>query len=94
MKNSSDRSLKNLKACALKYDGGREAPYITSKGRGLTAKKILEAAEKNNIPVVVNPDLLNVLEIQDIGDFIPEETFEVIAKIFAFVKNIESEERK
>lgn len=76
----------------MKYDGGRDAPYITSKGRGLTAKKILEIAEENNIPVVVDSELLNVLEIQDIGDFIPEETFEVIAKIFAFVKNIESGE--
>lgn len=76
----------------MKYDGGRDAPYITSKGRGLTAKKILEIAEENNIPVVVDSELLNVLEIQDIGDFIPEEAFEVIAKIFAFVKNIESGE--
>ncbi len=80
---------KKLKAVALKYPKDADAPYISVSGQGGRAQQILDLAEKNKIPVVQNEVLTDVLYLQNCGSLIPEETYEVIAKIFAFIQTIE-----
>ncbi len=73
------------KAVCLKYPENAEAPFIAAKGRGVAAERIEEIARQNHIPVVEDLNLANVLYMEDAGKLIPEELYEALAKIFAFV---------
>lgn len=74
-----------LKAVALKYDSDNGAPFISATAKGELAKKLLEIANENSVPVVENEFLANILSVQEIGSLIPESTWEAVAKIFAWV---------
>jgi flagellar biosynthesis protein len=76
------------KAVAIKYPEGAEIPFITAKGRGELADKIVEIAEKNNVKIENDALLVDVLDVQKIGDAIPEEAWQAVAKILAFVLEI------
>ena len=73
------------KAVCLKYPENAEAPFIAAKGRGVAAERIEEIARQNHIPVVEDLNLANVLYMEDAGKHIPEELYEALAKIFAFI---------
>lgn len=75
------------KAVALKYPEGAAAPFIVAKGRGELAEKILEEAEKNNIKIEHNGPLVDFLSAQEIGSYVPEETWEILAEIFSLILN-------
>jgi flagellar biosynthesis protein len=77
------------KAVALKYPEGAGAPLIAASGKGFLAQKILELAQERKIPVVEDKCLADVLTVQEIGAAVPEETWEALAKIFAFVIQLE-----
>ena len=81
--------LKNLSAVALKYPLDAQAPLIAAKERGRLAKRMIEIAEENEIPVIEDDILENVLSIQDVGQCIPEETWEAVASIFAYIIKVE-----
>lgn len=72
-------------AVALSYALQSKAPIITAAGKGLTAKKIKETAERNGIHIVKNEGLANILVHQEIGACIPEYTYSAVAAIFAFL---------
>ncbi len=73
-------------AVALKYDEGFTAPQVTAKGQGVVARKIKEIAEENDVVVVENRELARSLYFSvEIGDVIPEELYQAVAEILAFV---------
>lgn len=76
------------KAIALKYPEGAIAPIITAKGDGFVAEKILEEAERNQIEVVENNEVINLLYSQNTGSVIPEEAWETVAIIFSFIMEL------
>ena len=76
------------KAVALSYKKGYPAPQIVAKGEGITAEKILAAAEKEGVAVVENSELADVLFTADIYSLIPEEQYEIVAEILSFVIKI------
>ena len=79
--------MKNqIKAAALRYPENADAPYISASGAGKTARKILEIAQENKIPVVHNEKLTNVLCVMSAGEIIPEEVYEAVAGVFAFLQ--------
>lgn len=77
------------KAVALSYIDGIEAPFLTAKGKEHLADKIIQLAKANSVPVVKNIEATEVISLQEIGEYIPEETYEILAKIFAFIKSKE-----
>lgn len=79
-----------LKAVALKYPKEVDAPFICAKGKGEVAKKMIEIANENKIPIVEDKILSQVLTLEEIGSAIPEKTWEIVAKIFACI--IETEQ--
>ena len=76
---------KITKVVALKYPKGAPAPFITATAKGELARKVLEIAEQNKVPVVENDELTDFLSVQEIGTCVPENVWPVLAKIFAFV---------
>lgn len=77
-------------AVALRYPEWATAPYISAKAKGSVAERLVRIADENGVPVVENAEMANVLSIQQVGSFIPEETYSAIAAIFAFVLELDS----
>ena len=71
------------KAVALKYPEGAYAPFVTAKGKGEIAEKIIEIAGKNNIRIEENLPLVNILSAQEVGESVPEEAWQALAVIFS-----------
>ena len=80
-----------LEAVALKYPEDADLPFITAKGKGELAKKIIETAQENNIHIEENEALVNLLSAEEINTAIPEEAYSALAVIFAFI--LEREEK-
>lgn len=77
-------------AAALKYSPHMDnAPKITAVGKGRIAEKILEAVEKNKIPVYKDVNLAHVLSSFNPGDEITPELYGLIAEILVFVKKMD-----
>ena len=73
------------KAVALKYPEGVEAPIIVAKGSGRIAEQIVSEAEKNEVLIKEDTILVDMLGLSNVGTIVPEETWEVLARIFAFI---------
>lgn len=71
-------------AVALRYPEWADAPYISAKAKGSVARRLVEIADANGVPVVEDAEMANILSIQNVGSLIPESTYEAIATIFAF----------
>jgi flagellar biosynthesis protein len=74
------------KAVALKYEREKDnAPKVIAKGSGKVAEKIIEIAKEYGITIKEDKELVEMLSKLDIGEEIPAELYQVVAKIFAFV---------
>lgn len=78
--------LKRNKAVALKYNTDRDiAPVIVASGYGDTAKRIIDVAEKNGIPVYRDDSASSMMCMLDVGKSIPPELYEVVAAIYVSI---------
>ena len=76
----------NPKAVALRYQRGKDnAPRVTAKGTGVLAEKILALAREYNVPIKKDTALIDALYLLEINQEIPEELYQVIAEILAFI---------
>lgn len=82
-----------LSAVSLKYPGDAEAPFITAKSKGELAKKMIEIARDNSVPIVRDELLENVLSVGEIGKCIPEESWKAVAAVFAMISSLEERKR-
>src|SRR3954466_3073054 len=74
---------------ALKYDGTKPAPEVVAKGQDLVALKIREVAAEHGVPVVPDPPLARSLHATvEVGQSVPEELFEAVAQLLAFVYRV------
>lgn len=81
---------KRKKAVALKYDSGYEAPMVTAAGIGQIADNILKTAKEAKVPVVYDKELANLLVNVDVGGNIPVELYDAVAKVIAYIVNIDN----
>ena len=64
----------------------RAAPIVIAKGQRLVAERIKAIARENNIPIVENkPVARMIFKVVEIGHPIPEELYQAVAEILAFV---------
>lgn len=80
---------KRKKAAALRYENGYEVPLVTAAGMGIVADNIIKKAEESSVPVVYNKELTDLLCNVDIGESIPVELYEAVAKVIAYVMDID-----
>lgn len=74
------------KAVALRYNPAQdEAPLITAKGSGQTAKAIIEKAMESGIPIQEDASLVEVLSKLDLDQQIPSELYQLVAEILTFI---------
>lgn len=93
MNNSkTDEHNEKQKAVALKYDQDKnDAPQIVAKGRHEIAKKIINNAEKNNIPIYEDEALIENLIKLELESEIPEELYQVVAEVLSFIYQLNEE---
>lgn len=73
-------------AVALSYNKSRQdAPRVLAKGKGLIAEGILERANEHNIPVHEDGSLVELLGKLNINEQIPEDLYQAVAEVFAFI---------
>jgi flagellar biosynthetic protein FlhB len=73
-------------AVALRYDPEKAAPEVVAKGSDLLAKKIREIAVDSGVPVISDPPLARSLHASvEVGRVIPEELYQAVAQLLAFV---------
>lgn len=72
---------------AIQYDAeNMNAPMVTAKGVDATALRIREIAKEYQIPLVENRPLAQSLyKTIEVGEFVPEELFQAVAEILAYV---------
>jgi flagellar biosynthetic protein FlhB len=76
-------------AVALRYEQAGGAPVVVAKGKGVLADRIRAEARTHNVPLVRDVDLAWSLHGScRIGDAIPTELYEAVAKILAFVLTV------
>ena len=66
--------------CALQEN----APKLIARGRGHTAKRILELAKEHDLPIRRDPTLVSILGALDVGAEIPPDLYGVIAEVLAW----------
>lgn len=86
-----DYLLQADSALALGYDG-EHAPQILAKGREDLASDIISIALQYDIPIYSNPELVRWLSQLSVGDEIPEQYYQIIAELLAFVFHLENRE--
>ena len=81
-------------AAALRYDPTREnAPRLIARGRGDTARRIVEIAREHGIPLYEDPDLLRALESLELDQQIPVNLYEAVAGVLAFIYAVDCGDR-
>lgn len=75
---------------AIRYDADRmAAPIVVAKGADILALRIKEIAKEHDVPVAEIPPLARYLYSQmDVGEAIPMQLFEAIAKILAWAYDV------
>ncbi len=71
-------------AVALRYDAP-DAPRVVAIGHGEIGDKIVETARKHGVPLEANGPLAQALSTVKLDSEIPEELYEAMAVVIAFV---------
>ena len=84
---------KRDKAVALQYDVEQgNAPSVTAKGEGFVARRIVEIAQAADVPVVEDAALVSALMSLELGQEIPVELYETVARILSWLYRMEKGE--
>lgn len=85
---------KRKQAAALSYDQqSHDPPKVSAIGKGKVAETIIERAEEHNVPIVEDPSLVELLGALNINETIPEELYEAVAEVFAFVYRLDQQNK-
>lgn len=82
----SERSVR--KSVALRWDESLPAPLVVAKGSGRMAERIDNLAQDAGVPVVQDDLIVAGLEPIDIGEFVPPEYWELVARVLAFIRKV------
>jgi len=79
-------------AVAIQYDPEKDsAPTVIAKGQDYIALRIKEIAKENKVEIVENKPLARALYAQvEIGEAIPEEFYQAVAEVLAYVYSLKA----
>ncbi len=92
MTERNDNPKQVRKATALAYEPGQDkAPKVVATGKGEIAEKIIEVARNADVPVYEDAHLADVLGSLKLGTEIPQELYEVVAEVLAFISRMDEQ---
>ncbi len=78
-------------AVAIKYSEDEDnAPRVVAKGSGDIAEKIIQIAEKYNVPTHKDDELVKLLAALDVDFEIPSELYYAVAEVLVFIYRLEN----
>ena len=81
-------------AVALEYHKGMVAPIVLAKGQDLVAQRIKEIAREAGVAIVENKPLARALFAStEIGDSVPQELYQAVAEVLAYVYRLKHRKR-
>lgn len=81
------------RAIALQYDPNKnEAPSVSASGRGWLAERIIQLAHDNSVPIIEDTALSKALGNLPLGEEVPQELYEAVAAIYAFIMEADRRE--
>ena len=81
-------------AIALSYQQGMSAPLVVAKGQDLVAQRIKEIAREARVPIIENKPLARAIcAAVQIGDVIPQELYQAVAEVLAYVYRLKHARR-
>ena len=85
---------KRAQAAAVHYDRKNDdAPRLLASGEGYIAEKIIELARQADVPVVEDAALVSALLVLELGEEIPGELYEAVARILSFIYKLDKGEK-
>ena len=91
----SEKKYIRKEAIALSYNPQESTgPVVKAKGKGKIAENILEKAKEHDIPIYEDPNLIELLGQLDMNEAIPEELYQAVAEVFAFIYRLDREHEK
>lgn len=89
------QNYERKQAIALQYQSDKQkAPTVIAKGKGLIADQIIDTAKEKQIPIQEDRNLVELLGQLNINESIPEELYEAVAEVFAFVYRLDREKKE
>ena len=86
----AENGKKITTAAAISYDPvENDVPILAAFGEGYVAQKIVELAKESGVPVLPEPGLTKMLSKLSVGDEIAPEMYEAVAKVLAFVSEVD-----
>jgi len=86
---------KRKKAAALSYDRfSQDPPRVSALGKGQVAENIIEKAKQHDVPIVEDPSLVELLSELNINETIPEELYQAVAEVFAFIYRLDQKNNR
>jgi len=72
--------LLNKRAVALRYEQNSAAPRIVAKGAGYVAQTIIDRAQDYQVPIAIEPELVELLVQLDLNQLIPPQLYAAVAE--------------
>jgi flagellar biosynthesis protein len=89
------QAKKRKYAAAIRYRQGKdEAPVVVASGKGQIAELIVKIATEAGVPNHTEPGLAKILAQLEPGTPIPEETYQMVASILAFIWRLDKNYNK
>jgi len=86
----ADEEKRIKQAAAISYDPlENDVPILAAFGEGHMAQKIVDVAKESGVPVLPEPGLTNLLSRLGVGDEIAPEMYDAVAKVLAFVSEVD-----
>lgn len=89
MKTNEEKEILRKKAVALEYNEKLNAPIVNAKGKGYIAQNMLEKAKQDKISTYFDEELLESLMALSIGDEIPTQLYDIVAKVLQYIENVD-----
>ena len=70
------------------------APKVIASGRGYIADRIIKTAEESAVPAHKDEKLAKSLSLLDVGEYIPQELYSVVAEVLVYVDDMEKIQSK
>jgi flagellar biosynthesis protein len=79
-------------AVALEYEKPG-TPRVAAIGRGELARRIIELAQANDVPITHKPELAQALSFLKIDEEIPVELYRAVAEVLIYILRIAEKAR-
>lgn len=85
----NEKIERRKEAIALLYNPEENSPKVVAKGKGKIAENILQQAEQHDVPIYEDPNLVELLGQLELNETIPEDLYEAVAEVFAFIYRLD-----